>query len=49
MPKVWRTQEVGGEQPKNPQSTSPGSIMPAFAHLPPEEIEALVRCLMTLK
>jgi hypothetical protein len=27
---------------KSPQSTSHGSLMPAFGHLPAEEIEALV-------
>jgi cytochrome c oxidase cbb3-type subunit II len=41
---VWQREHL-----KNPRSTSPGSIMPAFGHLPPEEIEALVAYLMTLK
>jgi cbb3-type cytochrome c oxidase subunit II len=41
---VWQREHL-----KNPQSTSPGSIMPAFGHLPADEIEALVRYLMTLK
>ena len=34
---------------KDPQSTSPGSLMPSFGHLPADEIEALVAYLMTLK
>ncbi|MFQ5576034.1 MAG: cbb3-type cytochrome c oxidase subunit II [Anaerolineae bacterium] len=34
---------------KNPQAVSPGSIMPAFAHLPDDELEALAAYLLTLK
>ena len=41
---VWQREHL-----KNPQSTSPGSLMPAFGHLPAEEIAALVQYLMTLK
>ncbi len=41
---VWQREHL-----KNPQSTSPGSIMPSFGHLPAEEIEALVAYLMSLK
>lgn len=41
---VWQREHL-----KNPQSTSPGSLMPAFGHLPADEIEALVAYLMTLK
>lgn len=41
---VWQREHL-----KNPQSTSPGSIMPAFGHLPEAEIEALVAYLMTLR
>ena len=33
----------------NPQATSPGSLMPAFGHLPDDEIEALVAYLLTLQ
>jgi hypothetical protein len=31
------------------QSTSPGSLMPAFGHLPAGDIDALVAYLMTLR
>jgi cytochrome c oxidase cbb3-type subunit 2 len=41
---VWQREHL-----KNPQSVSPGSLMPSFGHLPPEEIEALVAYLMSLK
>jgi cytochrome c oxidase cbb3-type subunit II len=41
---VWQREHL-----KNPQSTSPGSLMPAFGHLPAAEIEALVAYLMTLR
>jgi cytochrome c oxidase cbb3-type subunit II len=41
---VWQREHL-----KNPRSTSPGSLMPSFGHLPEEEIEALVAYLMTLK
>jgi cbb3-type cytochrome c oxidase subunit II len=41
---VWQREHL-----KNPQSTSPGSLMPSFGHLPAEEIDALVAYLMTLK
>ena len=41
---VWQREHL-----KNPQSTSPGSLMPAFGHLPAEEIDALVAYLMTLE
>jgi cbb3-type cytochrome c oxidase subunit II len=41
---VWQREHL-----KDPQSTSPGSLMPAFGHLPPDEIEALVAYLLTLK
>lgn len=41
---VWQREHL-----KNPQSTSPGSLMPSFGHLPAEEIEALVAYLMSLK
>lgn len=34
---------------KNPPSTSPGSLMPSFAHLPADELEALAAYLLTLK
>lgn len=34
---------------KDPQSASPGSIMPSFAHLPEDELEALADYLLTLK
>lgn len=34
---------------KDPQSVSPGSIMPSFAHLPEDELEALAAYLLTLK
>ena len=41
---VWQREHL-----KDPRSTSPGSIMPSFGHLPADEIEALVAYLMTLK
>lgn len=41
---VWQREHL-----KDPQSTSPGSLMPSFGHLPAEEIEALVAYLMTLR
>jgi cbb3-type cytochrome c oxidase subunit II len=41
---IWQREHL-----KNPQSTSPGSLMPSFGHLPAEEIEALVAYLMTLR
>ncbi|MGH2588611.1 MAG: cbb3-type cytochrome c oxidase subunit II [Dehalococcoidia bacterium] len=41
---VWQREHL-----KNPQSTSPGSIMPSFGYLPVEEIDALVAYLMSLK
>lgn len=41
---IWHREHL-----KNPQSTSPGSLMPSFGHLPPDEIEALVAYLLTLK
>jgi cytochrome c oxidase cbb3-type subunit 2 len=41
---VWQREHL-----KNPQSTSPGSLMPAFGHLPAAEIDALVAYLMSLK
>jgi cbb3-type cytochrome c oxidase subunit II len=34
---------------KDPQLTSPGSVMPSFAHLPADELEALAAYLLTLK
>ena len=34
---------------KEPQATSPGSLMPSFAHLPEAELEALALYLLTLK
>jgi cbb3-type cytochrome c oxidase subunit II len=34
---------------KDPQTTSPGSMMPSFAHLPEAELEALAAYLLTLK
>ncbi len=34
---------------KDPQLVSPGSIMPSFAHLPEDELEALAEYLLTLK
>jgi len=41
---VWQREHL-----RDPQSTSPGSIMPSFGHLPADEIEALVAYLVTLK
>src|SRR5215831_4072930 len=41
---VWQREHL-----KNPQSTSPGSIMPSFAHLGNDDVEALVAYIMTLK
>lgn len=34
---------------KDPQLVSPGSLMPSFAHLPEDELEALAAYLLTLK
>lgn len=34
---------------KDPELTSPGSLMPSFAHLPEDELEALAAYLLTLK
>ena len=34
---------------KNPQSINPGTVMPSFAHLPADELEALADYLLTLK
>jgi cbb3-type cytochrome c oxidase subunit II len=34
---------------KDPQSVSPGTIMPSFAHLPAAELDALADYLLTLK
>jgi cbb3-type cytochrome c oxidase subunit II len=34
---------------KDPQLISPGSVMPSFAHLPEDELEALADYLLTLK
>ncbi|MBI4498231.1 MAG: cbb3-type cytochrome c oxidase subunit II [Chloroflexi bacterium] len=37
------------EHLKDPQRMVPGSLMPSYAHLPAEELEALVAYLLTLK
>jgi cbb3-type cytochrome c oxidase subunit II len=34
---------------KNPQTTSPGSLMPSFAHLPEDELEVLAAYMLTLR
>jgi cytochrome c oxidase cbb3-type subunit 2 len=34
---------------KEPRATSPGSLMPSFAHLPEAELEALAAYMLTLK
>jgi len=34
---------------RDPQTTSPGSLMPSFAHLPEAELEALAAYMLTLK
>lgn len=34
---------------QNPQALNPGSVMPSFAHLPSDELGALVAYLLTLK
>jgi cbb3-type cytochrome c oxidase subunit II len=34
---------------KDPQALNPGTVMPSFAHLPEEELEALAAYLLTLK
>lgn len=34
---------------KDPQLINPGSVMPSFAHLPEDELEALAAYLLTLK
>ena len=34
---------------KAPQAISPGSLMPSFAHLPDDELEALAAYMLTLK
>ncbi len=33
----------------DPRSTTPGSIMPSYAHLPPEELDALAEYLLSLR
>ncbi len=42
--KEWQIQHL-----KDPQSLNPGTVMPSFAHLPENELEALVDYLLTLK
>ena len=37
------------EHLKDPQRLNPGSVMPSYAHLPAEELEALAAYLLTLK
>jgi cbb3-type cytochrome oxidase cytochrome c subunit len=34
---------------RNPRGVSPGSVMPSFAHLSDEDLNALVDYLLTLK
>jgi cbb3-type cytochrome c oxidase subunit II len=42
--KAWHIQHL-----RDPQSLNPGTVMPSFAHLPENELEALADYLLTLK